>query len=49
MVVAEKLGYTLTELEQRMTPEELWLWATFYELRAQEEKAAQEKAMRRRR
>jgi citrate synthase len=48
-VVAEKLGYTLTELEQRMTPEELWLWAGFYELRTQEEKAAQEKAMKRRR
>lgn len=49
MVVAEKLGYTLVELEERMTPQELWLWATFYELRQQEEKAAQEKAMRRRR
>ena len=49
MIVAEKLGMTLSELGQRMTVEELWLWATFYDLRAQEEKAAQEKAMRRRR
>ena len=49
MVVAEKLGMTLSELGERMTPEELWLWSVFYELRTQEEKAAQEKAMRRRR
>jgi len=49
MIVAEKLGFTLSELGQRMTPEELWLWSAFYELREQEEKAAQEKALKRRR
>ena len=48
MIVAEKLGMTLSELGQRMTPEELWLWSVFYELRAEEEKAALEKAKRRR-
>ena len=49
MVVAEKLGYTLTEAQERMTIEELFLWAAFYELRGDEEKAAMEKAKRRRR
>ena len=48
MIVAEKLGMTLSELGQRMTVEELWLWSAFYELRDQEEKAAMEKAKRRR-
>ena len=49
MVVAEKLGYTLTELQERMTLEELWLWSVFYEIRSEEEKAAMEKAKRHRR
>ena len=44
MVVAEKLGYTLTELEERMTPEELYLWAAFYQVRSDEEKKAMNKA-----
>jgi hypothetical protein len=46
--VAEKLGYTLQELQERITVEELYLWSAFYELRSQEEKAAMEKARRRR-
>ena len=46
MVVAEKLGYTLQELRQRMTLEELYLWQAFYQLRADEEKAAMDKANR---
>jgi len=49
MIVCEKLGYTLSELRKRMTLEELILWSTFYELRADEEKAAMEKAKRKRR
>lgn len=44
MVVAEKLGYTLTELQEKMTPEELYLWSMFYELRSDEEKKAINKA-----
>jgi hypothetical protein len=44
MIVAEKLGYTLSELLERMTPEELLLWAAFYELRNE----AAEKAKQRR-
>ena len=44
MVVAEKLGYTLTELEERMTLEELYLWAAFYQVRSDEEKKAMNKA-----
>ena len=48
MVVAEKLGMTLTELGQRMTEEELLLWSVFYQLRSEEEKASIEKAKRRR-
>ena len=49
MIVCEKLGYTLSELRERMTLEELILWSTFYELRGDEEKAAMEKAKRKRR
>ena len=48
MVVAEKLGYTLSELMERITVEELMLWNAFYELRAEQEKEAMEKARRRR-
>jgi hypothetical protein len=39
---------TLVELRERMLPEELWLWSTFYQLRQQEEKASIDKARRRR-
>ena len=49
MVVAEKLGYTLSELQERMTQEELYLWSMFYEFRAQEEKKTMDKAKRGRR
>jgi hypothetical protein len=38
----------LQELQERITVEELYLWSAFYELRSQEEKAAMEKARRRR-
>mgnify|MGYP001402555359 CR=1 FL=1 len=49
MIVAEKLGMTLTALNEQMTMEELILWSTFYELRSDEEKAAMDKAKRGRR
>ena len=47
--MAEKLGYTLSEMRERMVPEELSLWAVFYDLRNQQEQAAIDKASRRRR
>ena len=49
MIVAEKLGMTLTALNEQMTMEELVLWLTFYELRNDQEKAAMDKAKRGRR
>ena len=49
MIVAEKLGYCLNDLRERVTEEELYLWAAFYELRAEEEKRVMDKAKRRRR
>jgi len=49
LLVCEKLGYTLSELRERMTMEELILWSTFYELRNDEEREAMEKAKRQRR
>jgi hypothetical protein len=45
--VAEKLGLTLNELQERMTPEELQLWVMYLELKAEEEKKAMEKSARR--
>jgi hypothetical protein len=44
MVVAEKLGMTLSQLRQEMTLEELKLWDAFYELRRQQEEEARRKA-----
>ena len=49
LIVAEKLGYTLSELRERMVPEELLLWSAFYEYRSEEEKKAMDKASKRRR
>ena len=49
MIVAEKLGYCLNDLRERMTEEELYLWAAFYELRAEEEKRVMDRAKRGRR
>ena len=47
--MAEKLGYTVSELQERMTLEELYMWSVFYQLRADEEQAALDKARRNRR
>lgn len=47
--VAEKLGYTVSELQERMTQEELWMWSIFYSLRADQEQEAMDKAKRKRR
>jgi hypothetical protein len=48
MVVAEKLGKTLSELRESVTPQELLLWHAFYSERADRERAAMEKARSRR-
>ena len=45
-VVAEKLGYTVQELQERMTFEELQMWSVFYQLRSDHEQAAMNKAKR---
>jgi len=47
MRLARELGYTLTELSERVTLEELRLWATLYQVEAEEEEAAVRKAKRR--
>jgi len=49
LVVAEKLGQTLNELREKMTPEELSLWLLFYEIRSDQEKKQLEQAKKRRR
>jgi len=49
LVVAERLGQTLNELREKITPEELSLWMLFYEIRSDQEKKAMEHAKRKRR
>ena len=46
MRVARDLGYTLSELTQRMTREELQLWTLLYEVEAEEQEAAMKKSRR---
>ena len=47
MRIARDLGYTLSELTQRMSREELQLWALLYEIEHKEEQEAYRKAKRR--
>lgn len=47
MRIARDLGYTLSELTQRLTREELQLWALLYEVEYKEEREAIRKAKRR--
>ena len=47
-MLAEKLGMTLADLRERMTLEEMTLWATFYELRNDLENEAMRKSAARR-
>ena len=47
MRVARDLGYTLSELTQRMSREELQLWVLLYEVEAKEQQEAMKKAKRR--
>jgi hypothetical protein len=48
LVIAEKLGKTLSELRETMTPQEMILWHAFYTERADQEREALERAKRRR-
>ena len=45
LVVAEKLGYTLAELQERATVEEMLLWSAFYEYRSDQERSAMEEQL----
>jgi hypothetical protein len=47
MRLARELGYTLGELSQRITIEELRLWAALYEVEGKEQEEAMRKAKRR--
>lgn len=49
MAVALELHMSLAQLKQEMTPEELWLWHAFFELRADEQAKEMKKAKTRRR
>jgi hypothetical protein len=47
MRIARDLGYTLSELTQRMSREELQLWSVLYEVEYREEEELRRKAKRR--
>lgn len=47
MRIARDLGYTLSELTQRLTREEMQLWTLLYEVEYKEQEEAVEKARRR--
>lgn len=47
MRIARDLGYTLSELTQRISREELQLWATLYEVEYAEEEQMNRKMKRR--
>jgi hypothetical protein len=47
MRLARDLGYTVMELSQRITLEELRMWAMIYEIEGKEQEDAMRKARRR--
>lgn len=47
MRLARDLGYTVMELSQRITLEELRLWAMLYEIEGKEQEDAMRKSRRR--
>jgi hypothetical protein len=47
MRLARDLGYTVMELSQRITLEELRMWAMLYEIEGKEQEDAMRKARRR--
>jgi len=46
--VAKELGMSLNRLRHEMTPAELWLWVTYFNLQNEEHDAAMKKASQRR-
>ena len=46
--VAKELGYTVQELHQRITPEELIGWSCYFNIINRQQDAAMKKAARRR-
>lgn len=47
MRIARDLGYTLLDLKDRITLEEVQLWSAVYEVEAEEQENAMKKARRR--
>lgn len=47
-VLAERLGMTVAEIQQKMTAEELVGWAAFMEMQRLQQEAADRRAARRR-
>lgn len=47
MRIARDLGYTLSELTERISREELQLWSLLYEVEYREDQEARRKAKRR--
>lgn len=47
MRIARDLGYTLSELTQRLTREEMQLWTLLYEVEYKEQEEAMKKSSRR--
>lgn len=46
--IAKELGYTLSELREKMLPEELWLWAAYFQIQQEEQQASLKRSQRRR-
>ena len=46
--VAKELGYTLAELNNKMTLAELMMWSAYFDLLNEEQEAQMKKAMRKR-
>ncbi len=47
MSVAKELGYSLSQLAENMTLEELMMWSAFFAIQHDEHEAAMKKARRR--
>jgi hypothetical protein len=47
MGVAKELGYSLSQLAENMTLEELMMWSAFFAIQHDEHEAAMKKARRR--
>lgn len=48
LVVAKELGYTLYELREKMTQEELLIWHAFFQIQKEEEDKVMNKSRMRR-